>query len=85
MLIDQLPDDAATWSGRDCWPRRDELAALAIEQHDRWSRALFAALRNQKRIQVPGPMQIHRPGAAAHPDGPVVQDLAGLAGFFNRN
>lgn len=59
--------------------------AVLIEQQGQWMRALFAALRGQKHIQVPGVVEVPRPGQEQKPKGRIVTDPGELSRWFARN
>lgn len=78
-LVKGLPPEAATWR-RDHFPPQVELLAQLHEQQDRWNRALFGALRRERRVQVPGEVRILRPGEDGKPK--VETDPRAIAAFF---
>jgi hypothetical protein len=67
------------------WERSDHLLTLLIEQQDRWFLALFRALRQHKRVGIPGPVQIERPGVEKKPRGRVVKSLSEAAAWFAKH
>lgn len=79
-----LPPDAATWR-HDRLPPAEEYAALAVERQDAWMRALLDASLGAKRVKVPGPVRIDRPGVERSPEGRVVKTLGELEGWMARN
>lgn len=82
VLVGGLPADAAVHR-RDAFPPMVELLARLHEQQDRWNRALFAALRNQKRVMTPGEVRVLRPGEDGKPK--IESDPRAIAAFFAAN
>lgn len=84
-LVSGLPADAVTWR-QDGWPVGDELLATLIEVTDSWSRALFELAAGEKSIQVPGPIEIRRPGSTAETPAPRAEtDPNVVAAFFRKH
>ena len=82
-LVEGLPGDAATWR-EDMLPPLEERIAQLTERTDQWFRALFAAQTGQQRIQVPGDIEIVRPGANKFPEREVVTDARTIVAWFTR-
>ena len=61
-LVLALPPDAAVWR-EQAYPPTTELIAVLIERQEEWSRAIFQALRNQRRVSVPQPMRLSHASA----------------------
>ena len=83
-LVLALPPDAAVWR-EQAYPPTTELIAVLIERQEEWSRAIFQALRNQRRVSVPQPMRILRPGERAKTARRVETDPRKIAAFFRQH
>ena len=82
-LVEGLPGDAATWR-EDMLPPLEERIAQLTERQDQWFRALFGAFTHSDRIQVPGDIEIVRPGANKIPERQLVTDSRTIAAWFSR-
>jgi len=64
-LVNGLPQDAPLWRDErieaESWTRQDELLAQQNEILGGWLSAIFAQLRGEKRIKVPGEISYERP------------------------
>lgn len=84
MLVMGLPDEAVTWS-RHGFSRVEDMVATLVEQQDRWSMAIFQALRGNKRIAVPGVVTFQQPGDIEPPRAKVEQDPRAIAAWFHKH
>ena len=64
-------------------PPLEERIAQLTERQDQWFRALFEAQTGHQRIQVPGEIEIARPGANKIPERQVVTDSRTIAAWFS--
>lgn len=79
-----LPPDAAVWRA-DSFTPTEEFLALLLERYEAWSGAALKALLNHKRILIPAPVEIERPGRAPEAPARVETDPRALAAFFAKH
>ena len=78
--MEGLPPEAVTWR-KDGLPFAEELAAQQLERADAWARAQFEYGAG-KRVRLPPPVVIERPGQAL-PEAPKVEtDPRVIAAWF---
>jgi hypothetical protein len=64
----------------------EELLVQLLERHDEWARAHLQALLHHKKVSVPPPFTILRPGEVEQkPVSRVETDPVKIAAFFRQN
>jgi hypothetical protein len=80
-----LPPEAAVWR-KNAFPPQVELLVQLLERHDEWARAHLQALLHHKRVTVPAPFGILRPGEKEQtPANRIETDPVKIAAFFKRH
>lgn len=80
-----LPPEAAVWRQHAFTPT-EELLVQLLERHDEWARTHLSALLHHKRIAVPSPFHLLRPGEEEQtPASRVETDPVVIAAWFEQH
>jgi hypothetical protein len=84
-LVMGLPPEAAVWR-QNAFTPTEELLVQFLERHDEWSRAHLQALLHHKKVTVPAPFHMLRPGEEQQkPASRVETDPVKIAAFFKQH
>jgi len=84
VLVQGLPPDAAVWR-RDGFAPTEELLVQLLERHDQWARSHLQAMLGHKRVNMPAPFQIMRPGEEPPSKPKIETDPRVIAAWFASN
>jgi hypothetical protein len=84
-LVKGLPPEAAVWR-QNAFTPTEELLVQLLERHDEWARSHLQALLHHKKVSVPAPFHMLRPGEEEQePANRVETDPAKIAAWFQQN